>query len=92
MSCNENLTPFREFVVSASQAGQRLDAFLAGQFPDYSRTGLQRAIQADGVTVDGRYTKSAYSLHEGQRVSVVVPPQPPDGPQNNPAAKDAEPN
>ena len=78
---DEKLAQPIEFTVDKDQAGQRLDCFLADQLPRFSRTGLRKAINAKGVTVDGQRTKAAYLLRAGQRVSVVLPPPPSEGPE-----------
>ena len=70
-----------EFVVSAAEQGQRLDAFLAAKISNYSRVLLQKAILADGVTVNSKREKPAYRLSEGQRVSVLLPEIPREGPE-----------
>lgn len=70
-----------ELVVAASEAGQRLDAFLACHFTDYSRVHLRRAITAGGVTVDGNGGKPAYRLRPGQRVAIVLPEIPREAPK-----------
>jgi 23S rRNA pseudouridine1911/1915/1917 synthase len=72
------------FQVDATTAGERLDAFLARQLPQFSRTFLRRAISGDLVTVDGRRRKPAYVLHDGQRVVVLPPEVPREGPQPEP--------
>ncbi len=71
--------PF-ELVVADDAAGQRLDVYLATQFPRYSRVHLRRAINAGGVTVEGRRTKAAYHLHAGEKVVISLPELPKDGP------------
>jgi 23S rRNA pseudouridine1911/1915/1917 synthase len=70
-----------ELTVDATEAGHRLDAFLATHFPDYSRVHLRRVITAGGVTVDNRGGKPAYRLHAGQLVTVVLPEIPRQAPQ-----------
>jgi len=70
-----------ELVVAAEHAGERLDAFLAARFPRYSRVQIRRAINAAAVTVDGKRTKVAYRLKEGQRISIALPEPPQEGPQ-----------
>ena len=70
-----------ELAVEPSESGQRLDAFLARHFTDYSRVHLRRVITAGGVKVDGRGGKPAYRLKPGQRVSVVLPEIPREAPQ-----------
>ena len=67
--------------VEAEDVGRRLDAFLARQFPAHSRVHLRRVINAAGVQVDGRRTKAAYHLREGQRISIVLPELPREGPE-----------
>lgn len=70
-----------ELVVGGSESGERLDAFLARHFIDYSRVHLRRVITAGGVKVDGRGGKPAYRLRPGQRVSVVLPDIPREAPR-----------
>jgi 23S rRNA pseudouridine1911/1915/1917 synthase len=67
--------------VAAHEAGERLDAFLAARLTRYSRSHLRRAISTSGVTVDGKRTKVAYRLLAGQRVEVVLPQLPREGPE-----------
>lgn len=68
-------------VVSASQAGWRLDLFLVHHFPDYSRVLLRRAITAGGVTVDDEGAKPAYRLKPEQRVRALLPEIPREAPR-----------
>lgn len=70
-----------ELTVLPEEAGQRLDAFLACRFPDYSRMHLRRVITAGGTRVDGRGGKPAYRLQEGQRVRIVLPEIPREAPR-----------
>ena len=70
-----------ELRVAASEAGQRLDVYLAIQFPEYSRVHLRRSINAARVTVDGSRTKAAFRLREGQLISVVLADLPREGPE-----------
>jgi 23S rRNA pseudouridine1911/1915/1917 synthase len=67
--------------VDDDQAGQRLDVFLASRLTRYTRVQLRRAISSDGVTVDGKRTKVAYRLRAGQRVEIVLPKLPREGPE-----------
>jgi 23S rRNA pseudouridine1911/1915/1917 synthase len=62
-----------ERIVSDAAAGQRLDAYLAEQFPTYSRVHLRRVIVAGGVQIEGRRPKASYRLRAGQRVAIVLP-------------------
>ncbi len=80
MSEGESSPPI-EIVVSAEQAGSRLDWFLAQQFPLYSRVNLRKAINATTIRVDGERVKAAHKLRAGERITVTLPPQPRDAPQ-----------
>ncbi len=69
-----------EIKVPLESTGERLDAFLADQFPLYSRVHLRKIISAGGVHVDGRVPKVAYRLRADQLISIVLPPLPRESP------------
>lgn len=60
----------RSFEVAPAQAGQRLDVFLAEQFPAVSRATVRRAIDAGHVSVDDGDCKPSLRLRAGDRVNV----------------------
>ncbi len=63
----------RDAVVDAAGHGLRLDRFLTGVAPEFSRTFLQTAITTGNVTVEGEAaSQPAKRLKAGQRVSVVL--------------------
>jgi len=62
--------------VSATEAGRRLDLWLAARLPDLSRTRIKALVDGGCVTVDGAARKAAHRLKTGERVDVVVPPPP----------------
>jgi 23S rRNA pseudouridine1911/1915/1917 synthase len=70
-----------DLTVAEQHAGQRLDFFLAQQFPTYSRVLLRKAINAAGVKVAGKRIKASYHVRAGDHVSVALPPLPRPGPQ-----------
>jgi 23S rRNA pseudouridine1911/1915/1917 synthase len=70
-----------ELIVSAEQAGLRLDQFLAQSFPDYSRVLLRKVINAAAARVDGQRTKAAHHLKAGERVTISLPELPCPRPQ-----------
>ena len=49
-----------ELTVQAKTAGQRLDQYLASQFPDFSRSLIQKAIEAKSVTVNDAAAKASF--------------------------------
>ncbi len=60
--------------VAAESAGLRLDQFLHGALPAYSRARLQEWIRAGRVLVDGRSGKPSQSLRGGERIEVTPAP------------------
>ena len=75
-----------EFVVSEEDAGQRLDRFLAAQFPDVSRTHVQTLIDEGRVRVSGITKKPSHHLESGETITVEIPAPPLPGvePENIP--------
>ncbi len=74
---DDDRNAIRHFTVPASAAGQRLDRWLTEQFPQSSRSAVQRWI-ADGlVQVNGeRPAKAGLALEAAAQVEVVqLPPQ-----------------
>ena len=66
-----------EFVVSAEEAGGRLDAVL-GRHPEMgSRSKVASLIGCGAVTVDGVSRPKSYPLAEGQALAVNVPDEAP---------------
>ncbi len=66
-----------EFVVSAGQRPERVDAFLTHSIVHATRTRVQKAIDAGAVTVNGRPTKANYKIRPGDVLRVVVMRPPP---------------
>jgi 23S rRNA pseudouridine1911/1915/1917 synthase len=54
--------------------GLRLDQYLAGMFPDHSRSVIQKVIEADGVQVNGKPGKASYRIRYGDQVRITLPP------------------
>ena len=65
--------PLLRFTVAA--AGERLDRFLASRC-DYSRSHLQRLIDAGAVQVNGTLAKASHKLERGDEVAAtLLPPE-----------------
>jgi 23S rRNA pseudouridine1911/1915/1917 synthase len=57
------------------EAPARLDVFLAGQFPEFSRSRIQQLIHAGLVRVDGNPAeKSGQTILAGQQICMEIPP------------------
>jgi len=62
-----------ELVVDAAGAGQRIDRYLAGHFPDFSRAALQRFMQRGLVSRNDAPVKASAKLDSGDRIRVDIP-------------------
>lgn len=61
------------FEVKARMTGKRIDAYLASRYPDYSRSVIQKVIDADAVLINGKVVKASYRVREGDEISVWLP-------------------
>ena len=66
--------------VEATDAGGRLDRWLAGKLPELSRARVQGLIEQGAVRVDGRPARASARVKAGQRVEVAVPDPAPAAP------------
>lgn len=66
------------FVVSREQSGQRLDLFLSGVIPDFSRSHFKNLIKEDLILVNGNPVKPSYETRAGDLIMAKVPGQAPD--------------
>ena len=69
----------RSAEVAAEEAGQRLDAWLAGKFTDFSRAQLQRLIAAGEVRLGGQPVSEARRKIKAKDVYEIVIPEPKEG-------------
>ena len=60
--------------VKESDAGTRLDAFLADQIDGWSRARLQRLIEDEEVLVNGNPAKPSYKLRAADEIEVELTP------------------
>jgi 23S rRNA pseudouridine1911/1915/1917 synthase len=75
-----NLPPdqdLREFEAMDEDAGCRLDVFLAGRMPDWSRSQLQQVIRSGLVKIGGQLvSKAGERVEAGQRISILAKHEP----------------
>src|SRR5437870_1890619 len=62
-----------EHVVELKVDGQRLDQYLAAQYPDFSRSLIGKAIDAGTVTVNGAAAKASYKARTGDVLRIWLP-------------------
>jgi 23S rRNA pseudouridine1911/1915/1917 synthase len=69
-----------EFRVKARMVGKRIDAYLASRFPDYSRSVIQKVIDARAVLVNGEVPKPSYKVRLDDVIRVWLPELADDAP------------
>src|SRR5580692_846842 len=62
-----------ELTVQIKTAGMRLDQYLVMQFPDFSRSIIQKAIEADSVKINDLPIKRSTKVKQGDRVRIWLP-------------------
>ncbi|MFO0893208.1 MAG: RluA family pseudouridine synthase [Isosphaeraceae bacterium] len=62
-----------EFEIRQRTDGRRIDAYLATRFTDYSRSVIQRIIDAEAVHVNGRPVRASYKVRAGDVVKIWLP-------------------
>ena len=69
--------------VPNTESGTRLDAFVAAQHPDLTRSLAKQLIRAGKVQVNGRPAAPAHRVRPGEVVTVLATrlAPPPDAPQ-----------
>jgi 23S rRNA pseudouridine1911/1915/1917 synthase len=55
---------------------KRLDRYMVDRVPFLSRTQIQRLIEEEAITVNGRVPKSSTKLKKGDRIVATLPPPP----------------
>lgn len=63
----------RELEVIGSCEGLRIDKFLAEEFPEMSRSYIQKLIKDEQVTVNGKIVKANYKVSEADEVVLNQP-------------------
>jgi 23S rRNA pseudouridine1911/1915/1917 synthase len=53
--------------------GKRLDQYLVDRFPAYSRSIIQKIIEADAVTVNAHDVKPSYQVKRGDHIRIWLP-------------------
>jgi 23S rRNA pseudouridine1911/1915/1917 synthase len=60
------------FVAGETEAGTRLDAFLASKIDGWSRSRLQRLVESEDILVNEKAAKSSYKVREGDEIEVEL--------------------
>lgn len=62
-----------EFQVKARMVGKRIDAYLAHRYPDYSRSIVQKVIDAGAVLINGHPAKPSAKVRLDDVITVWLP-------------------
>lgn len=65
--------------IEVEEGGVRLDRFLAGRLAELSRAAVQRLMDQEQITVNGRPVKAGYKVRPGDLVVVSLPAGEPHG-------------
>ena len=71
----------QEFSIDKSDIGQRVDIFLANQFPEFTRSALSNLFGQAGILVNNTVSKAGYRLRNGDKIQIdtsmffLKPPQ-----------------
>jgi 23S rRNA pseudouridine1911/1915/1917 synthase len=66
----------KQYNFVADTEGVRLDKFVGDSCPELSRTHAQQLIAEGYVTVNGLVAKASLKLHPGDKVDIIIPPEP----------------
>ena len=67
-----------KFEISSESSHDRLDAYLAGNIADLSRSRIQELIREQYILLNGKPAKPRDSVKSGDTISVVIPEAVPD--------------
>jgi 23S rRNA pseudouridine1911/1915/1917 synthase len=62
-----------DLTVKLKVDGIRLDQYLVSVFPDYSRSVIQKVIDAAAVVVNGSEAKASHKVRHGDRIRIWLP-------------------
>lgn len=63
----------RTVVVEDADEGERIDKYLAANFPDFSRSRIQNLLKSNDILVNGHPCKANYKVCADDSVSLAVP-------------------
>jgi 23S rRNA pseudouridine1911/1915/1917 synthase len=64
----------KKLQLTVNEGGERVDKYVAAEFPSLSRSQVQDLISRGLVTINGIQVKPSQRLKEGDSVDVIVPP------------------
>lgn len=64
---------YTDILIKAEESGERIDALLAHNLPDFSRSQIQKLFEQGMVTINGKILKKNYRCSAGEEIVVSVP-------------------
>lgn len=64
---------YTDTIIIAEESGERIDALLAHNLPDFSRSQLQKLLDQGMVTIKGRALKKNYRCTAGDEIYLTLP-------------------
>ena len=62
-----------DMLVKIKAEGMRLDQYVHMHLQDFSRSEIQRSIEAHGITVNGKVTKPSYKVRKNDALHIEMP-------------------
>ena len=62
-----------KIVIITQESADRIDALLAQNVPELTRSAAQRLLEAGAVSVDGRVVKKNHKCSAGERIELILP-------------------
>ncbi|MBQ2960377.1 MAG: RluA family pseudouridine synthase [Oscillospiraceae bacterium] len=60
-------------IIKAEESGERIDALLARNLPDFSRSQIQKLLEQGHVCIDGKAVKKNYRCNIGDEIFLQLP-------------------
>ncbi|MFA5865920.1 MAG: RluA family pseudouridine synthase [Phycisphaerae bacterium] len=60
--------------IKRKRSKSRIDKYLQGRFPRFSRTAIQKLIKEGAITVNARPVKASYEILPGDTINLILPP------------------
>lgn len=61
------------FLADSSKAGVRIDRVISEEYPDYSRSYLQKLLKDQQIMVNDKTVKSSYKIQTGDFIQIILP-------------------
>lgn len=60
-------------ITEETDAGERIDKYLSGKLPEWSRSAIQKCIRENNVTVNQKHVKTGYRTCQGDQIALYIP-------------------